>query len=189
MDQNTVIVIGITVATTIFVSLFLFFGTRAANRELALYKQQNDTLSKKSPTEIQSDLELLKNISEQQIELLRAEDINSIKQLREKIVTQQDTNVYSVKLGVYRKYVEEWVRLGEFSQLHGITQNHIDLLERVGIKSVRDLSQQTPEILYRLLIESSNGDWNVIPSLGILSRWIRISRTWSKEKASVVTSH
>ncbi|MFC1803601.1 DUF4332 domain-containing protein [Thermoproteota archaeon] len=177
MDQNAVIIIGIFIGSTIFVSLSIFFSTRAAEKELSKNKQRIESIPEKSPIETHSDLELLKNISDQHIELLRAENISSIKQLREKIITKQDTNTYSVKLGVYRKYVEEWVRLGEFSRLNGITQDHINLFERVGVKSVRDLSQQTPEVLHRLLIESSDGNWNVLPTLGILSRWIRISRT------------
>ncbi len=121
------------------------------------------------------DLNLLKNVSEQHIELLHKEQIYNIEQLRMKISTNQDSTILSGKLRIYNSLIEDWIRLGEFSRLHGITQDYIDLLEKDGIKTIKDLHNRDPDILYKELREMTDIS-KPVPTVGMLSHWIRASK-------------
>ncbi len=111
--------------------------------------------------------------SSENIQLLINEEIYSIKQLRNRIRTQQDAISYSKKLGIYKNLVEDWVRLGEFSKLHGITQEYIDLLKLNGINTIMDLQNQDPNVLYYQCVRTHNRN---APTLGMIKHWIRASK-------------
>jgi len=177
MDQNTILIIGtfsISISSTL---LIIYLGTKQAKKKkLGIVKtNQPVIIDEKEQTIFEiSDLHLLKKISEENIESLNEEKIYRIEELRKKIITKQDTDLYSKKLGIYKSLVEDWVRLGEYSTLHGITQEYIDLLEMNGIKSTLDLYDKDPEILYKQLMQSDS--INQSPTLGMLKHWIRTSK-------------
>ena len=158
MDQNTILIIGtfsISISSTL---LIIYLGTKQAKKKKSGIVKTNQPVivDEKEQTIFEiSDLHLLKKISEENIESLNEEKIYRIEELRKKIITKQDTDLYSKKLGIYKSLVEDWVRLGEFSTLHGITQEYIDLLEMNGIKSTLGLYDKDPEILYKQLDRKS----------------------------------
>ncbi len=131
------------------------------------------------------DLYLLKNVSDEHIELLEEDQIYSIEQLRKKITTQQDANTFSEKLGIYKSLVDDWVRLGEFSRLHGITQVYIDLLEKNGVKTVRDLQNQDPIILYDKF-RNMTDNTDPLPTMGMIKRWIRVSKVHEEIRQIII---
>lgn len=184
MDQNTILIIGtfsISISSTL---LIIYLGTKQAKKKKSGIVKTNQPVivDEKEQTIFEiSDLHLLKKISEENIESLNEEKIYRIEELRKKIITKQDTDLYSKKLGIYKSLVEDWVRLGEFSTLHGITQEYIDLLEMNGIKSTLDLYDKDPEILYKQLMQSDS--INQSPTLGMLKHWIRTSKD-AKERES-----
>lgn len=177
MDQNTILIIGtfsISISSTL---LIIYLGTKQAKKKKSGIVKTNQPviIDEKEQTIFEiSDLHLLKKISEENIESLNEEKIYRIEELRKKIITKQDTDLYSKKLGIYKSLVEDWVRLGEYSTLHGITQEYIDLLEMNGIKSTLDLYDKDPEILYKQLMQSDS--INQSPTLGMLKHWIRTSK-------------
>ena len=177
MDQNTILIIGtfsISISSTL---LIIYLGTKQAKKKKSGIVKTNQPVNvdEKEQTIFEiSDLHLLKKISEENIESLNEEKIYRIEELRKKIITKQDTDLYSKKLGIYKSLVEDWVRLGEYSTLHGITQEYIDLLEMNGIKSTLDLYDKDPEILYKQLMQSDS--INQSPTLGMLKHWIRTSK-------------
>ena len=85
---------------------------------------------------------------------MKLNEINNTIDLKRKIVTERDIENYSELLGIQKKLVEEWVQLGEFSQLYGIYRNHVYLFEKVGIRSMDDLSKQDPESLLKILTKN-----------------------------------
>ena len=177
MDQNTILVIGTFSISITSILLIINLGTKQAKKKRSENIKTNQPVIvdvKEQNIFVISDLHLLKKISDENIELLNKEKIYRIEGLRKKIITKQDTDLYSKKLGIYKSLVEDWVRLGEFSILHGITQEYIDLLERNGIKSTLDLFDQDPEILYNQLIQSNS--INQLPTLGMIKHWIRVSK-------------
>ena len=177
MDQNTILIIGTFSISISSALLIIYLGTKQAKKKKSGIVKTNQPVivDEKEQTIFEiSDLHLLKKISEENIESLNEEKIYRIEELRKKIITKQDTDLYSKKLGIYKSLVEDWVRLGEFSTLHGITQEYIDLLEMNGIKSTLDLYDKDPEILYKQLMQSDS--INQSPTLGMLKHWIRTSK-------------
>lgn len=146
----------------------------------------NNSISETSFHNIeQTDLKYLKNVSQDQMHKIITEEIYSIKNLREKIRSKKEIEDFSERIGAYKKLVNEWINLGEFSKLTGITQEYIDIFATVNIKSLEDLSKQTPEKLYELLKHEKTIDPNSIPTIGMLSHWIRITKKIDQDKHKI----
>jgi hypothetical protein len=130
-----------------------------------------------------TDLKYLKNVSQDQMNKIISEKIYSIKDLREKIKTKKEIDEFSEKIGVYRRIINEWIILGEFSKLTGINQEYINLFSEVNINTLNDLSEYEPEDLYELLKKENI---NNIPTIGMLSHWIRISKKVSEDRINLL---
>ena len=182
MDQ-TIIFIGVSAVCTVSMLFMVYFGKRQTYREeevlnsVQANEKQKQCLEKfdepVNKTRKVDDLHLLKNVSSEHIQLLVQDEIFTIKQLRDKIRTKQDARSYSKKLGIYKNLVEDWVRLGGFSKLHGITQEYIDLLKLNGINTIMDLQNQDPNVLYYQCVRTHNRN---APTLGMIKHWIRASK-------------
>ena len=176
MDSDLLIFLEITVGVIIFLSVSLYLITKWAEIEMNQMIIEKDELQKdetKSINKITTDLHYLKNISREELILLSQEKISKIEDLKNKLNTDGDIHEFSEKLGIRRKLVEEWVTLGDFSSLHGMTKDYIQLLKKVGIMSVKDLRNQKPESLWEML--SENPDITVLPSLEMIRYWVRKS--------------
>lgn len=174
MNQNTILIIGTFSISITSAILLLYVGARVRERSEIVKANHPVNIEVKDQNLIQiSDLHLLKKVSDEHIELLYEEQIYSIEGLREKLISKQDTDSFSKKLGLYQSLVYDWVRLGEFSILDGITQEYIDLLEIIGIETIMDLVDQDPEIVYYQLRQVT--DSITLPTLGMIIRWVRVS--------------
>lgn len=149
--------------------MLFYFGALDAANNLG---STNDRTKKNTDSKIKEDLFLLEKISQTHIKALNDEKIYRIEQLQEKIKNLEDTVTYSNKLNVYNSLVDNWVRLGGFSGLFGITQDYIDILEMVGIKTIEDLKNHDPEVIYKKL-QKLNDIEKPIPTLGMLKHWHR----------------
>jgi len=120
----------------------------------------------------------LKEVNSNYINSLNSIDIYSIKELRYKAHTKEEIEVISKKTGIRKKLLDEWVRLGEFSRIQGIRQEHINLFEKVDINTVHELKKMDPEELYMQLLHLKKQGMidSDIPTIGMISRWIRVSQ-------------
>lgn len=186
MDERIFLAQGILIVSAISVLLLISFYKNYSKRErLNKLKTSSEVVKANYPVNVEvkdqslykiSDLHLLKKVSDEQLALLYEEKIYNIEDLRERIISRQDAVAYSKKLGIYKSLVEDWVRLGEFSILQGITQEYIDLFEMNGIKTITDLVDQDPEILYNKLKHKTDST-NSVPTLGMINHWIRVSKS------------
>lgn len=190
MDQNLVIALVLSISTLL--AFFLISYTNKQPKKKSINALNQKKLDKTRERDIieetfiqHGDLYLLKNVSDEHIELLEEDQIYSIEQLRKKITTQQDANTFSEKLGIYKSLVDDWVRLGEFSRLHGITQDYIDLLEKNGVKTVRDLQNQDPIILYDKF-RNMTDNTDPLPTMGMIKRWIRVSKVHEEIRQIII---
>ena len=177
MDSDLILFWEITILVTVFLSAGLYYVTKWAEIEKRNIIEINDQTTKHeilSSNENSVDLPYLKNISIDELNLLLQEKISNIEDLKNKINTDKDVLELSEKLGIRRKLVEEWITLGEFSNLHGMTSEYIMLLKNAGITNVKDLSNRDPGHLWRKLAES-NPDAKSLPSLGMIRYWVRNS--------------
>jgi hypothetical protein len=172
MEQNTIILAGLLVFSALIIGFFMFWGTRSRKEK----SDSQDQLENQEIKVMESfDLDNLKNITNENIATLRLKEINNILDLKKKISSENDIINYSEIMGIRRKLVEDWVSLGEFSQLHGININHISLFEKVGILSMQDLAKQEPAFLIKLLTQNQEIP-NTVPTIGMLKYWIRNSK-------------
>ncbi len=176
MVTNSAIVVGVFVLSTLVVLMLLYFETKSAQkeREKDEIKIQQTRIDEKQYKNIEqeSDLDYLKNISSKEIKILQLEEIKTIMEFKARINTEDDIMDYSTKLGIHKRLVEDWVRLGAFSRLRGMNQDYLNLLEKAGITTLSDLSGQEAFDLLDRIKQVSEFEVN-LPSTGMLSYWIR----------------
>ncbi|TFH18059.1 DUF4332 domain-containing protein [Candidatus Bathyarchaeota archaeon] len=176
MVTNSAIVVGVFVISTLVVLMLLYFETKSAQKEREQdeikIRQTRIDETQYNNIEQESDLEYLKNISSKEIKILQLEEIRNIMEFKARINTEDDIMDYSIKLGIHKRLVEDWVRLGEFSRLRGMTQDYLNLLEKAGITSLSDLSDQEAFDLLDRIKQVSEFEVNLL-SIGMLSYWIR----------------
>ena len=196
IQDNFLTVIEIFVFSTLFVSAILYFGSRSAQKErskthtkikqVKMDEMLNSGDAKKFGDSYKElDLNLLKDISSNQIKLLKLNDINNIIELRNKIYSDDHIDDYSIKLGVRKKLIEEWINLGEFSRIQGINNDYIDQLKSIGINSISDLSKKNPGIIYNRLKQNEAFE-NKLPSIGMIKYWIRNAKQIEETHVQIV---
>ena len=93
---------------------------------------------------------------------LAAEGIKDIPELLEKAATPDARLALAVKLKVSEKYVYSWVKQGELLRVEGMTADASDLLVKIGIRDVEDLSLINTEMAIPLMKSVSD---NVSPNI------------------------
>jgi hypothetical protein len=138
----------------------------------------NDKIKSDERVHTNQNLYILKEANSDYINRLNSINIFSIKELRNKANTGENIEILSDKTGIRKRLLDEWVRLGEFSRIQGIRQEHINLFEKVGIKTVHELKEMNAEELYLLInnLKKKGIIDSDIPTIGMISRWIRLSR-------------
>jgi predicted flap endonuclease-1-like 5' DNA nuclease len=76
--------------------------------------------------------------------------------------------------GVSEKLILEWVNLADLMRIKGIGPEYSDLLEDVGVDTVRELRQRRPESLHQAAKEANRKKRLVrrVPSLSEIERWV-----------------
>jgi hypothetical protein len=76
--------------------------------------------------------------------------------------------------GIYKKLLEKWAIQADLLRIHGITNQHLNKLLSIGIQSIPEFAESSPDIIHKKLLE--NNAYSEIPSIGMLQRWIRIAK-------------
>jgi hypothetical protein len=179
MVQISITMIDFLLLSSLLVVILLYFGTLDANKTILKFRlEKTNKKNHESQSEIVSnvgdktDLHYLKDISNEKIMVLKVDRINSILDLRKKIISQNDIEIYSEKLKIRKKLVEDWVNLGEFSSLYGITSSYIHQLNKIGINSVAELSLQNAMSVLNAL-QKIQDEQSTLLSIGLIKYWIR----------------
>lgn len=141
------------------------------------------------------DISDIKGVSPINVKKLNSINIFTVSQLLKAGETFEGVLRINKRTGIYSKKIDEWVRLGDFSRIQGITQNHIDLLGAAKVSRVRDLSHQIPQELHIKLMELNKGNLYCenTPTLGMVTRWIRIASSIAVPKelisSEIISSH
>jgi len=76
--------------------------------------------------------------------------------------------------GIYTKMLKKWRIQADFLRIFGIGKNQIDKLVDLGIDSTYQLSSFSPDELREKML--NNYPYSEVPSLGVIKRWIRVSK-------------
>jgi predicted flap endonuclease-1-like 5' DNA nuclease len=76
--------------------------------------------------------------------------------------------------GVSEKLILEWVNLADLMRIKGIGPEYSDLLEEIGVDTVRELRTRRPEALHQAATEINRKKRLVrrVPSLREVERWV-----------------
>ena len=120
-------------------------------------------------------LETIKSLSEEHNKLLRDEcDINSASALLKAGATPTKRQMIAETIGVEPSLVLEWIHQADLAQIKGIGRTYLGLLSAIDVRTLDDLKQQNPEILYQIL-EETNGNEDLVhrlPTLEMLDDWV-----------------
>jgi predicted flap endonuclease-1-like 5' DNA nuclease len=80
----------------------------------------------------------------------------------------------SESTGIYKKLLEKWTIQADLLRIRDINNQQLDRLIEIGIHTISDLAESSPDIIHKKLLE--NSAYSEIPSIGMLQRWIRIAK-------------
>jgi predicted flap endonuclease-1-like 5' DNA nuclease len=76
--------------------------------------------------------------------------------------------------GISEKLILEWVNLADLMRIKGIGEEYSDLLEEVGVDTVKELRNRVPENLYEAIVKVNREKALVrrLPSRRQVSLWV-----------------
>lgn len=81
----------------------------------------------------------------------------------------------SKETGISVKLIDEWQEHADLMRLHGVGPEYSDLLNEIGIDSVKELAQRNPENTLKKIEEHDKEQPDTvrkIPSLDSIKKWI-----------------
>ena len=80
--------------------------------------------------------------------------------------------------GLSEELILNWINLIDLMRIKGIGREYINLLERVGVNTVRKLCQADPESLHRQMSELNASERVVrrLPTLAMVRAWVEQAR-------------
>ena len=111
---------------------------------------------------------------------LTAADLSSCEALLEAGATRRGRRIIAETVGVAETRVLEWVHKADLIRIRGISTRYSQLLEAVGVDSVRKLKKCRPTQLYRsLVLENSQRRKRLVgraPSAKQVGQWVKQAR-------------
>ena len=107
---------------------------------------------------------------------LKAADLGSCRSLLEAGATKRGRKVISETVGVAENRVLEWIHKADMMRVNGISTQYSELLEAVGVESIRKLRRSRSVQLHKTLVNANNSHHKPLvkrmPSQDQLNDWI-----------------
>ncbi len=106
---------------------------------------------------------------------LRRAGIRTTKSLLKAGANKRGRADLSKQTGISETLILEWVNLADLMRIKGIGEEYSDLLEEVGVDTVKELRVRRPDNLYQAIVEVNEKKRLVrrIPSQRAIKRWIQ----------------
>ena len=124
-----------------------------------------------------TSIEAIEDIGVRHRTRLRSADLGSCEALIKAGATRRGRRVIAETIGVSEGRVLEWINKADLMRVRGISTRYSQLLEAVGVDSVRKLRRRRPSNLHRSLLAENSRRRNAVvsrlPSLKEVELWVR----------------
>ena len=121
-------------------------------------------------------IEAIEDIGVRHQARLKAADLRSCRSLLEAGATKRGRKVLSETVGVAENRVLEWIHKADMMRVNGISTQYSELLEAVGVESIRKLRRSRSVQLHKALVDANNSHRKPLvkrmPSQDQLNDWI-----------------
>lgn len=119
-------------------------------------------------------------ISESHLVLLRRAGVRTTETLLERGSTRAGRRDLAKIVGLGERRVTDWVKRADLLRVQGVSTSYSNLLEAVGVTTVRDLRRRDPSKLHRSLVEVGKDRRRKVstrpPTLAVVERWVADAR-------------
>jgi len=143
-----------------------------------LYKKCDLNFDETKYIEDKYDIHTIDTIEPLEIKRLNDLGFNSTKDLSSLIGNEKTIEKVAEELGVGVNKVKSWASIANLAELPGVNTKSAKLLEKSGIRSIKDLAKTDIDDIYTKL-ERLNSEFNILdklPSKNMLSIWSKISK-------------
>lgn len=109
---------------------------------------------------------------------LKSAGVTTVEKLLEHGETREGRKAIAIKARINQKQVDKWVNHADFFRVKGIAGLKAELLEQVGVPTVKHLARQDPDKLYDKM-ERYNERKNLVervPGLVQVRRWVKTAK-------------
>jgi predicted flap endonuclease-1-like 5' DNA nuclease len=130
-------------------------------------------------------LEEIEGIGATQAKKLEQAGVKKVEELLEKGTTPKGRQDLAEATGISAKLILRWVNMADLFRIKGVGEEYADLLEAVGVDTVKELAQRKAENLHAKMAEVNEQKKLVraVPALSQVEQWI----AQAKELPRVVT--
>jgi hypothetical protein len=113
-------------------------------------------------------------------EKLKKIQINNTLELVSAGSTIEGIERINAETGISVKLITKWVQRADLMRIQGLNNKQINILEKIGICSVKDLVNHDPKNLYVeiLKVKTEENLTSSPPSISMLQRWIRLAKSY-----------
>lgn len=121
-----------------------------------------------------ASIDTIDGISHKQATSLRKSRIRTVEALLKKGSTRKGRREVAAATDVSEKLILEWVNRADLMRVRGVGQEYSDLLEAVGVDTVRELRRRNPGNLLASMIEVNTKKRLVrrLPTEAMVQRWV-----------------
>jgi predicted flap endonuclease-1-like 5' DNA nuclease len=105
--------------------------------------------------------------------------IRSTDQLVDACRTPRGRKAIAAKTGLSEEELFRWTNLADVSRIRGVAKQYLELLNSVGVRSMRDLKVSKADALSQSLKQSNEEKHlcKVSPSIAVVRKWIDQAKT------------
>ena len=125
----------------------------------------------------------IEGIGEKYAKILEKQGFNEVEDLLP--LTWREVKELAVKAKISPKLIDKWQEQAELMKIKGIGPEYSEVLNRVGIDSIKELSYRTPESTLEKIVEFDKKQPDVIrkiPKVEELTGWIALANDMHTEK-------
>jgi predicted RecB family nuclease len=116
----------------------------------------------------------IEGIGHKQATSLRKSRIRTVEALLKKGSTRKGRRAIAAATNISEKLILEWVNRADLMRVRGVGEEYSDLLESVGVDTVRELRRRNPANLLASMIEVNAKKRLVrrLPTEAMVQRWV-----------------
>ncbi len=124
-------------------------------------------------------IDTIEGLGHKQATLLRKARVRTTESLLKNAATRRDRRELSARTSLSEQSILEWVKRADLMRVKGVGEEYSDLLEAVGVDTIKELRRRNSRNLLSAMIEVNHMKNFVrrLPTETMVERWVEYAKT------------